>query len=346
MQDVAHRWSSALGIGLAALMGVWTSGAAAQQAPPPIEEAAHAAGDAGAPTQPEPSADPASFAARVDDLVVDPGDVHSMDWEEYRAMLRDRPDSARELAPQMLLVDPDAPAEWACLGCHEAQIDAHEWKNALHRERGFTCRHCHEQAGEVPHPEGMPTPQCEHCHDGMASIRSGAETSAHGPQGPGAANDCAGCHDPHSMSESGASAEEMVSAGCRECHDRSENLVEQHADFLCATELHLAKVGCMYCHLEGSDSEAVHNVKFGEAAAAVACTDCHGKDSLLGLADEVEEDAGLLRIQNRRLEREKGYLIGANRIVGLDIAIILLVLGACCFPIGHGGLRILFRRSR
>ena len=32
MQDVAHRWSRALGIGLAALLGVWTSGAAAQQA--------------------------------------------------------------------------------------------------------------------------------------------------------------------------------------------------------------------------------------------------------------------------------------------------------------------------
>ncbi len=345
MQDVAHRWSRALGIGLAALLGVWTSGAAAQQAPPPPEEAAPVA-EAEAPSQPEPKVDPEAFEDHVADLVVEPGDVHAMDWEDYRNLLRKNPDSARKLAPEMLLADPDAPAEWACLGCHEGEIDAGEWENALHKERGFTCRHCHEQAGELPHPEGMPTPQCEHCHDGMASIRAGAKESAHGTHGPGAANNCAGCHDPHSMGESGASAEAMVSAGCRDCHEQNADLVGQHEDFLCATELHLAKVGCMYCHLEGEDSDAVHNVKFGEAAKAVVCTDCHGKDSVLGLADDVEEDAGLLRIQNRKLEREKGYLIGANRIVGLDIAIILLVLGACCFPIGHGGLRILFRRSR
>ena len=63
-----------------------------------------------------------------------------------------------------------------------------------------------------------------------------------------------------------------------------------------------------------------------------------------GPADD--DDPGLLRIHNRRLAREKGYLIGANRLLGLDYAIILLILGACSFPIAHGGLRVLFRRSR
>ncbi len=337
MLEIAHRWSRTLGPGLVAVVVAWAAVAAAQEAPPPPAEPANVA--AAAP-------DPADFEANLDDLVVDAGDVRALAWEEYRQLLRAHPDEARKLAPEMLPLFEDAPAEWACIGCHEADIDASEWEASLHQGRGFTCRHCHEQAAEVPHPDGMPTPQCEHCHDSMKAIRIGAETSAHGPHGPGAANGCAGCHDPHSMGDEGVSSQELVSAGCRDCHDRDQSLVDQHSEFLCATELHLAKVGCMHCHLEGDDSEAVHNVKFGEAAKAVTCTDCHGEDSVLALAGPVEEDPGLLRIQNRKLEREKGYLIGANRILGLDIAVILMILGACCFPVAHGGLRVLFRRSR
>jgi hypothetical protein len=338
MLDVAHRWSRALGPGLVAVVVAWAAVAAAQQPPPPAAEAA--------PPAEEIAPDPRDFEANLGDLVVEAADVRGLAWEEYRQLLRAHPDEARGLAPEMLSQIEDAPQEWACLGCHEAGINARAWKISLHRKRGFTCRHCHGEAAEVPHPDGMPTPQCEHCHDGMKAIRAGAEISAHGPQGPGSANGCAGCHDPHSMGEEGASSTELVEAGCRDCHEQNQSLVDQHSEFLCATELHLAQVGCMHCHLEGDDSGAVHNVKFGEAAKAVTCTDCHGEDSLLALAGPVEEEPGLLRIHNRKLEREKGYLIGANRLLGLDYAIILLILGACCFPVAHGGLRVLFRRSR
>ena len=344
MLDVAHRWSRALGPGLLAVVVAWAAVAAAQQAPLPAEDAAPA-GEVDRPSEVAP--DPRDFEANLDDLVVDADDVRALAWREYRQLLRAHPDEARTLAPEMLAQIEDAPQEWACLGCHESAIDTRAWKFSLHRKRGFTCRHCHEEAVEIPHADGMPTPQCEHCHDGMKTIRTGAETSAHGPHGPGSSNGCAGCHDPHSMTEDGASAAELVEAGCRDCHETNHDLVAQHSEFLCATELHLAKLGCLHCHLEGDDSAAVHNVKFGEAAKSVACTDCHGEDSLLALTGPVDdEDPGLLRIHNRQLEREKGYLIGANRLLGLDYAIVLLILGACCFPIAHGGLRVLFRRSR
>lgn len=245
------------------------------------------------------------------------------------------------------------PQEWSCLGCHETQIDAELWMASLHRnsDEKVTCVDCHPEAARtgdgsvpgLPHPAEVSSQHCGDCHDGMDAIHAGAETTAMGHR-PGGANGCAGCHDPHSLAE-GISAQAFVAAGCRECHDADEGLADNHSAFFCQAELHLAKVGCMYCHLEGTDSEAVHNVKSGEAAN-LACDDCHGADSLLGLASALEgdeeQDTGLLKLQNRKLARETGYLIGANRIWGLDLLIILMVLGSFGFPIVHGGLRIFF----
>jgi len=243
-----------------------------------------------------------------------------------------------------------APQEWSCLGCHESQIEAEPWMASLHRnsDKRVTCTDCHPEAGQrgddpdtgLPHPAAVSSQHCGDCHDGMDVILAGAETTAHGHRADGA-NGCAGCHDPHTMGE-GIDAVAFVEAGCRDCHDQGEDLAEKHSSFFCQSELHLAKLGGLHCHLEGTDSDAVHNVKFGEAAN-LSCDDCHGADSLLKLAGPVEdEDAGLLKLQNRKLERETGYLIGANRIWGLDLLIILMVVGSLGFPLFHGGLRFFF----
>jgi len=238
---------------------------------------------------------------------------------------------------------PTAPQEWSCLGCHETQIEAEAWMASLHRNSGkrVTCTDCHPEAEDVPHPDEVSSLHCERCHDGMGHILTSSETTAMGHR-PGAENGCAGCHDPHTMSAE-IDAAAFVEAGCRECHDADEGLADKHSKFFCQPELHLAKVGCLHCHLEGDDSEAVHNVKFGEAAD-LGCDDCHGADSVLALAAPLgeEEEASPLKMQNRKLARETGYLIGANRIWGLDILIILMVVGSLGFPIVHGGLRIIF----
>ncbi len=260
------------------------------------------------------------------------------------------PELSAEFMPLLLPGGADRPAEWSCIGCHDEQVDRAAWLSSVHKARSVSCLHCHPEAVDVPHEEPVDGTHCGRCHRESNTIMASAEASAHGPHGPGAENGCGGCHDPHTMGESGADAAQMATAGCLECHDVAEDLADKHSKFLCAADLHLAKVGCQYCHISGDDSEAVHNVKFGEAAN-VACEDCHGADSVLALAgpldgEETDESVGILEVNNNELIRETGYLIGANRIIGLDILMILLVLGACCFPVFHGGLRIIFRRAQ
>ncbi len=257
------------------------------------------------------------------------------------------PELAAEFMPLLMPGGPERPAEWSCLGCHDEQVERAAWMTSVHEARSVSCLHCHPEAVDVPHAEAVDGVHCGKCHRETNAIVADAETSAHGPNGPGAAAGCGGCHDPHVMGEAGADAAAMVTSGCVECHDKDEDLAQKHSEFLAASDLHLAKVGCQYCHIDGNDSAAVHNVKFGEAAD-IGCTDCHGADSVLAVADALddEEAAGILEVDNNELIRETGYLIGANRILGLDILMILLVLGACCFPVFHGGLRILFRRAQ
>ncbi len=261
-------------------------------------------------------------------------------------LVEKHPELAHEFMPLLLPADPDQPREWSCLGCHEAQVAPQAWFASVHKQRAVTCLHCHPEGADVPHEGEVSAVHCGTCHAGTDEMVAAAEASAHGPNGPGAANGCGGCHDPHVMGDEGADAAHMAEAGCLECHDEAEDLADRHADFLCAADLHLAVVGCQYCHIQGNDSEAVHDVKFGEAAD-IACTDCHGGDSMLALAGELDEDGlGLLKVNNNALIRETGYLIGANRILGLDILMVLMVLGAMCFPVVHGGLRVLFGRAR
>ena len=277
------------------------------------------------------------------------GADRTMDIESILEVVETHPELAHEFMSLLLPVEPERPEEWSCIGCHESQIERGTWLDSLHQAKGVTCQHCHPETNEVPHTGEISSVHCDVCHEQSNAIVADAETSAHGPHGPGAQNGCGGCHDPHQMGDDGADATTMVAAGCLECHDENENLAEKHSSFLCAADLHLAKVGCQYCHIEGDDSEAVHNVRFGEAAN-LACTECHGVDSRLAMASSLEEGEdegiGLLRAANNELIRETGYLIGANRILGLDILIILLVLGAMCFPVFHGGLRVLFGRAR
>ncbi len=237
-----------------------------------------------------------------------------------------------------LRVGPDAPREWACIGCHEQQVDADAWKNSLHRQAGVSCLHCHPEAEAVPHPDTVSSINCAECHEDANVTVESVAASAHGTSGPGGTNNCSGCHNPHLM-EAGTSGEAFVRAGCLACHDEDDGLVDLHKDAFPSTALHLDKVGCQYCHLQGEASEAVHNVRFGESAK-MECDDCHGKDSEM-LAGGVS-DVGLLKMQNNKLARETGYLIGANRIPLLDYMMILMVLGIFGFPAVHGGLRFYF----
>ena len=277
------------------------------------------------------------------------GSERTMDIESILEVVETHPELAHEFMSLLLPPQADRPQEWSCIGCHESQVERSEWMDSLHHARGVTCLHCHPEANIVPHTGEISAVHCDRCHEHSDAIVEDAETSAHGPHGPGADNGCGGCHDPHRMGSEGADADAMVTAGCLECHDENQDLAEKHSSFLCAADLHLAKVGCQYCHVEGNDSAAVHNVRFGEAAN-VGCTECHGADSRLAMAGSLEEDEDqgivLLQAANNELIRETGYLIGANRILGLDILIILLVLGAMCFPVFHGGLRVLFGRAR
>ena len=237
-----------------------------------------------------------------------------------------------------LRVGPDAPKEWACIGCHEQQLDADTWANSLHRQADVSCLHCHPEAEQVPHPETVSSLNCAECHDGANVTIESVAASAHGISGPGGTNNCSGCHNPHLM-EAGTSGNDFVRSGCLACHDEDDGLVDLHKESFPSTALHLDKVGCQYCHLRGESSQAVHNVQFGETAQ-MECDACHGKDSEM-LAGGVSE-VGLLKLQNNKLARETGYLIGANRIPALDYLMILMVLGIFGFPAIHGGLRYYF----
>jgi hypothetical protein len=70
------------------------------------------------------------------------------------------------------------------------------------------------------------------------------------------------------------------------------------------------------------------------------CADCHSPGTLL--TDGAHHDA-LTRSDNPDVLERYGYLLGANRMEGLDLAGLGLVAAALAFALGHGALRLLAR---
>jgi cytochrome b subunit of formate dehydrogenase len=123
-----------------------------------------------------------------------------------------------------------------------------------------SCQQCHAKHEEVPHPEGLPKPQCGSCHPAQSGQHA---ASVHGEEikkGNAAAPDCATCHgSAHEIARASSDAfRKAVPQTCGMCHS------EVQAEF----------------------EQSVH----GTAAAkgvigAPVCTDCHGEHSILRKAD-------------------------------------------------------------
>lgn len=142
----------------------------------------------------------------------------------------------------------------ACADCHDQEA---KLKASAHAEVG--CATCHVKHEEYPHPEGVPKPQCDSCHEASVREYRESEHAAQMAKG-GAAPDCSTCHgDVH----------ELKRAVTIEFH---QSVPET----------------CGMCHAKAAEdfAKSVH----GKAVAAgvrdaPVCSDCHGGHRVLKARD-------------------------------------------------------------
>jgi len=101
-------------------------------------------------------------------------------------------------------------------------------------------------------------------------------------------------------------------------------------------KLHLAKVDCLTCHDPS------------RAAPAKDCQECHAANTILTTEAEGTPEYSLKnwRFTNQELIDKGLYVVGSNRIPGLDLAGILLILLTFAGCAVHGALRFLGRKRK
>lgn len=272
-----------------------------------------------------------------------------------------------------------APPGQSCASCHgdPAQVtgegppaERHAF-HTLHPELG--CRTCHDAAtgdtsGSPTHRIQLPTRQasrCESCHLNTDTT----DVKLHEGLLPAAdthlrTHSCESCHDP---------ARRDSPADCRACHDDNAAFNRDHP-WLPATTRHFSEARCLTCHdgsgraraadcaacHEAGDEALVHEHRWlpqedlhhqaltcnechrpDMHTLAPGCRTCHSTDSVL-TGNHVPWYTRRPWIYTNALLMEDGtYLMGGNRIPGLDLGCAVLVVIAFIGCAIHALLRLL-----
>ena len=212
-------------------------------------------------------------------------------------------------------LDEDAHGETSCEECHGGNPEDNNWeiahqgliKDPTYPDPSQCCGECHEEI--VGGDEAIPHLNLTHFNIS-----------------------CGQCHVSRPMS---------VGGGLIEGHMFRKIPADIHNWFahnwLKKAKLHLAKVDCLNCH------------KLSLESPIKDCKQCHSNKSIL--LTKVEGVPGYSlknwRFTNRELMEKGGLVVGSNRIPGLDVLgiVIVVLVFVVCFII-HGGLRFITRRRR
>ncbi|MFB3818974.1 MAG: hypothetical protein ACE147_15020, partial [Candidatus Methylomirabilales bacterium] len=225
---------------------------------------------------------------------------------------------------------PAAPTAEDCLGCHgdkdlKKQVkgkavslftDVAVLKASVHRS--LDCVACHTGITDIPHPEKLPPPTCDGCHDGPAkalgeSIHGGVGATCQACHGghkvaPAARLGPAPCQACHAETVQGYRAGvhgKAAAAGvkdaprCRDCHGSSHQVVPSGDP---ASPTHPAKVAgsCARCHADRALVErrgipiplafqlyqkSVHARALAAGKDAATCNDCHASHDIRRAGD-------------------------------------------------------------
>lgn len=167
---------------------------------------------------------------------------------------------------------------------------------------------------------------------------------------------CEHCHEPHYFKATRRIGEPTLirandNGPCLRCHqdaaagplaDPAERGLLAAHSYLPYAELHLEGTRCIDCHTSVT-TRVAHDLPTGEGANQ-GCNTCHSIDSVLTarLYRYVENVGSLLGFANPRVLQD-GYVMGANRHRGTDLAAYLLMSLALALVLAHGVWRLLAR---
>jgi nitrate/TMAO reductase-like tetraheme cytochrome c subunit len=155
-----------------------------------------------------------------------------------------------------------------CLGCHadadsvgpQAAIAEAAFAATPHADMG--CLACHPAVTDE-HPDNgvaIGKAPCSDCHGNVAAEygRTLHRSNA----------DCSDCHNPHAVRAQHEVSGYEVNRQCAGCHE-TQQMTEQHRQWLPQTEVHLASLPCISCHT-GSEKLALelYVIRAGELTAA------------------------------------------------------------------------------
>lgn len=219
-------------------------------------------------------------------------------------------------------------------------IDPKKYAEGVHADT--TCISCHVDVKDLPHNQRLKGVDCKECHEEfVASI----ENSAHGEKSSKRSPGCIGCHNVHYGQGKETYEQDFQRKVCLDCHQVYKMDTFKAHENLYEARLHLA-LECMLCH-QGKE-KGVHNIPLVKTFVA-SCEACHQKNTILA-KKKIEPTEFFAYITmtsfiNKDVMKRFGYVIGANRIPGLDTLVILAFLAPLGLPIVHGGLRFITRRK-
>lgn len=270
----------------------------------------------------------------------------------------------------------------ACLGCHgdPSKLRAAEPKDqrgvvvglvidpallARSEHRDMACVDCHvAQTNTLPH-QGQRIRFCLDCHRGdnaapggvhFGNIEREFKSSVHFERSPEVFK-CTQCHNPHLMKRDitaqGVLAHNKV---CLRCHGSPEEFgalvhkappdLDKAHSWLPNRDMHWTQVRCIDCHT--SYEPLSSHLILPKEKAVHRCESCHAATTILTLKlyqyrrSEELKNVGIL---NGMIVNDS-YVIGATRIIGIDIAMGCLI-GAMLLGIAaHLFLRWMAGRRR
>jgi|GEM_PF-202904 len=219
-------------------------------------------------------------------------------------------------------------------------IDPKKYGDSVHADT--TCISCHADIKDLPHNQRLKPVDCKECHEDFVA---NVEKSAHGHKSGKQSLGCVGCHNVHYGQGKETYDKDFQRKVCLDCHQAYKMDAVKAHEKLYEPRLHLA-LDCMLCH-HGKE-KGVHNIPLVKTYAA-SCQACHQKDTVLA-KEKIKSTDFLSYITqasfiNKDVMKRFGYVIGANRIPGLDTLVILAVLAPLGLPVVHGGLRFITRRK-
>ncbi len=236
---------------------------------------------------------------------------------------------------------------FACTDCHSDNFKTFPPRSSEKLEKHYACTDCHarDENYDQYHFKDIEVEYLESTHANVEGFS------------------CWKCHNPHSYKITARNTENLKETIlydnniCLECHasfdnfqllsDREEiNIVQSH-EWLTNQAAHFKNIRCIECHTAVNDKILVAHKVLPKEQAVKRCTECHSSDSRLV--------ATLYKSQSKKSGRDLGftdavilnqsYIIGANRIISLNILSFIIFGGVLLVILFHTAIRIIKRKS-